>query len=197
MTRYRTLVADPPWPVRGHTWAKERADTARGNKGRPQGQYQTMSLDDICALTPPLADQAHGYIWAVANHVDWAYSVARAWGLEPVILWTWRKPGRGVGRFACNTEYVLVGRRGSRHGNPFGNTAEKYRSAVPGTCFDWPRGKHSEKPDQFFGLVESLSPGPRLELFARKPRLGWDVWGNEVTVALALNAILQGKAGSP
>ena len=29
-------------------------------------------------------------------------------------------------------------------------------------------------------LCEECSPGPYLELFARRPRLNWTVWGNEV-----------------
>jgi N6-adenosine-specific RNA methylase IME4 len=38
---------------------------------------------------------------------------------------------------------------------------------------------HSAKPEAFYDLVESVSPGPYLELFARRQRLGWDTWGNE------------------
>lgn len=48
-----------------------------------------------------------------------------------------------------------------------------------GRWFTWPRGRHSEKPEAFFDLVEQVSPGPYLELFARRQRLGWDTWGNE------------------
>lgn len=50
---------------------------------------------------------------------------------------------------------------------------------VDSRWFVWPRGRHSEKPEAFFDLVERVSPGPYLELFARRQRLGWDTWGNE------------------
>ena len=85
---------------------------------------------------------------------------------------TWAKPGLGVGRFQCNTEHVLICRKGSRTENSFGKTG--------GTWFNWKRGKHSEKPDEFFQLVEKVSPGPYLELFGRKNRPNWTVLGNEI-----------------
>lgn len=172
--KYRTIVADPPWtPTLGATWKSSYRD-----KARPQRHYSLMTVEKIAELAPPVADQAHLYLWALAQHVDWAYVVAEAWGFDPVILWTWRKPGLGTGRFQCNTEHVLVARRGSRHGNPFG-TGGRNAATTGGTCFDWPRAAHSVKPDEFYDLVERLSSGPRLELFARRQRLGWDSWGNE------------------
>lgn len=171
---YSTIVADPPWtPDLGATW-----ETRFTDKARPQKHYETMSLADIGAL--PVADlaapQAHLYLWALTQHVDWAYHVAREWGFEPVTMLTWCKPGLGVGRFRCNTEHVLLARRGSRHGNPFGQGG-RTAQATAGTWFEWPRSRHSEKPGQFFDLVEQVSPGPYVELFARAPRLGWDSWG--------------------
>jgi N6-adenosine-specific RNA methylase IME4 len=51
------------------------------------------------------------------------------------------------------------------------------RSRVDSTWWEWPRGRHSEKPPAFLDLVEQVSPGPYVELFARAPRLGWDHWG--------------------
>ena len=183
MTMYRTIVADPPWmPELGNTW-----NSSFNDKGRPHRQYPTMSVAEICALWVPSAAQAHLYLWAIAQHVDWAYEVARAWGFNPVILWTWRKPGLGVGRFRCNSEYILVCRKGSRHGNPFG-LGGRCAQATEGTVFDWPRGIHSEKPNEMFSLVEKLSPAPRLEMFARRERLGWDVWGNEVESDLLVSS---------
>lgn len=99
------------------------------------------------------------------QHVDWGYRVARAWGFEPQQMLTWCKPGLGTGQFQCNSESVLVCRKGGPTGNAFGKTL--------GTWFEWQRGRHSEKPADFFGLVERCSPGPRLEMFAR-------AWGNEI-----------------
>lgn len=65
---------------------------------------------------------AHLWLWVLSQHIDWGYMVARAWGFEPLQTLTWCKPGLGVGRFQCNTEHVLLCRKGGRHGNPFGPT---------------------------------------------------------------------------
>lgn len=167
--KFRTVVADPPWtPSLGSTWATRFTD-----KARPQKHYQTLTLEQIIAHKPDTEDQAHLWIWVLNQHVDWGYAVARAWGFEPQQMITWAKPGLGAGRFQCNTESVLVCRKGSRHGNPFGMTG--------GTWFNWPKGRHSEKPEPFYDLVERVSPGPYLEMYARQTRLGWSAFGDEVS----------------
>lgn len=165
---FRTVVADPPWtPSLGATWATRFTD-----KARPQKHYPTLSLDEIIAMQPDTTTQAHLWLWVLNQHVDWGYTVARAWGFDVWQMLTWCKPGLGTGRFQCNTEQVLVCRKGPRHGNPFGPTG--------GTYFNWPRGKHSEKPAAFYLLVEQVSPPPYLEMFARERRLGWASHGNQV-----------------
>lgn len=172
--RFKTVVIDPPWQPKLNKGFKNSK-----SKAYPSKFYPVMDVKEICEIRPPLASQSHLYIWCIAQHVDWAYEVARSWNAEPIILWTWKKPGLGVGRFRCNTEHILVTRVGSRHGNPFGEGG-RYAQATSGTCFEWDRGRHSEKPDGFYKLVEKLSPAPRLDMYARSPRDGWYVWGNEV-----------------
>lgn len=172
---YKTVVVDPPWqPELGETWNSRMRD-----KAGPQRFYQTLSLEEIIALRPRLDVQAHLYIWCLAAHADWGFQLARAWGGLPITMLTWKKPGLGVGRFRCNTEHIVVARVGPRHGNPFGSGG-RHAQGTNGTLFDWPRGRHSEKPDQFYELVERLSPAPRLDMYARKQRGGWSVWGNEI-----------------
>lgn len=166
--KYRCIVIDPPWtPSLGATWKTRFTD-----KARPQKHYKTLSLDDIKNIVPPMEKQCHVFIWGLNQHLDWAFELARHWHLEVVQILTWAKPGLGVGRFQCNSEQVLVCRHGTRHGNPFGATG--------GTWFNWLRGKHSEKPEEFFRLVEKISPEPRLEMYARKRRDGWDSFGDEL-----------------
>lgn len=168
MESYRTIVADPPWtPTLGATWATRFTD-----KSRPQKHYLTMSIGEIASLKVPSAKQSHLYLWVLNQHIDWGYTVARTWGFEPIQMLTWAKEGRGTGRFQCNSEQVLVCRKGSRHGNPFGVTG--------GTWFNWSRGRHSEKPEAFYQLIERCSPPAYLELFARTTRVGWHSWGDQV-----------------
>ena len=175
---YRTIVADPPWPVKdagprtpspNSTWANWYLD---GSKKVP---YSRMSIPAIGAL--PVADlaerDAHLYLWVVNEFVVDAYQIARWWGFKPVSLLTWCKSPRGLGFGGtfCNTsEFVLFCRRGSL-------TA---RRRWDSTWFAWPRsGEHSQKPEHFLDMVEQVSPGPYVELFARRHRLGWDVWGDQ------------------
>lgn len=166
---FRTVVADPPWDVKqGSTWKTRFTD-----KARPQRFYSTMSLEEIQAIKVPSDSKSHLYLWVVNQHLEWGWPVARAWGFnEYVQIFTWNKPGLGCGQFRCNTEQCLLFRKGGRRNNAFGQSA--------GTGFEWPRGKHSEKPNDFYSLVESMSPGPYLELFARRCRPGWTCMGNEV-----------------
>lgn len=139
----------------------------------PTNVYPLMSLEEINAAAPITAPLAHLWMWALPQHVDWAWNAARAWGFEPVHLLTWAKPGYGTGGFQANTEYIVLARKGGPKSNPFGR--------MPGTHFNWPRtNRHSAKPKEFFDLVERVSPGPYLEMFARVRRPGWDAWGNEI-----------------
>jgi N6-adenosine-specific RNA methylase IME4 len=160
--KYRTLVADPPWCFRS---AATKADARK--------HYQTMLTFDIMRLpVSSLAElDAHLWIWGVNGMIDTAFEVARAWNFEPVTMVTWCKRGPGVGHYLRNnTEHVVLCSRGKPMPPP-----EKPLS----TWYIWPRGPHSTKPDAFYDLVEQVSPGPYLELFARRNRLGWDTWGNE------------------
>ena len=172
---YSTVVADPSW-LPTMAVINGPASGIGAPKASPQRHYATLTVDEISGMAPATKTQAHLWIWCLSQHVDWGYQVARAWGFEPLQMLTWCKPGLGAGRFQCNTEQVLLCRKGTRHGNPFGMTR--------GTWFQWPRGKHSEKPEQFFDLVENVSPGPYLEMFARRRRAGWDAHGNEIETDL-------------
>jgi N6-adenosine-specific RNA methylase IME4 len=171
---FKTVVVDPPWtPEQGATWKTRFTD-----KARPQKHYQTLTLKEIINNAPPVEKKSHLYLWVLSQHINWGYYVAEQWGFKVVTMITWCKPGLGTGQFQCNTEHVLVCRKGSRHGNPFGKTG--------GTWFNWSRGRHSHKPDEFYQLVEHISPGPYLEMYARNSRIGWHVWGNEVESDICL-----------
>jgi N6-adenosine-specific RNA methylase IME4 len=123
-----------------------------------------------------IADQsAHLYLWTTNRHLHEAFHVAEAWGFRHAQTLVWTKIPLGSflgGAFGANVEFILFCRRG--------RLATKETS--PSAWFDWPRvgaGSHSRKPDAFLDLVEQVSPGPYLELFARRNRFGWDTWGDE------------------
>lgn len=174
--RFQTIVADPPWP-----YSLGRSNpTAKSVQGlRAHDHYEAMTLPEICALQPPAADNAHLYLWTTNAFMVEAHEVARAWGFEPKTICTWVKVCRDdpqrVSRktgywFRGATEHWLFCVRGSLKLQ----TAE----ALP-TAYLWPRLSHSVKPDVFYDLVEKASPGPYLEMFARRERVGWQTWGDQ------------------
>ncbi len=143
--------------------------------------YSTLTEAEISALPVATlaAKDAVLYLWTVNCQVEAAYRIVRAWGFTPKTLLTWAKTPRGLGlggTFTQTTEHVLFARRGR----------DLRTDRTDRTCWQWPRGSHSAKPEAFLDLVESVSPGPYLEMFARRNRLGWDTWGNEALEHVSL-----------
>lgn len=176
---YQTIVADPPWPQKGGGSLMGRAgflDT--GGKSIPL-PYKTMSVEEIKALDIPAGPNAHLYLWTTSGFLADAFGVLRAWGFtySTTLVWAKAPIGFGLGgAYGIATEFVLFARRGSLPAN----------GRVGRNWFTWKRPydergkpKHSAKPPGFFEMVESVSPGPRLEMFARGERPGWDVHGDE------------------
>ncbi|HEY8502775.1 MAG TPA: MT-A70 family methyltransferase [Solirubrobacterales bacterium] len=164
MTRYATIVADPPWPILG----------PGGSRSRVKPPYPLMQLEQIKLLrvSEVALEDGHLYLWTTQQFVCESRKVAEAWGFAPTTLHVWCKPGLGAGgRFRPNTEYFWFCERGYRR-------LPVLRRDL-GTWHRWSRGAHSNKPDSFFDLVESVSPGPYLEIFARQERAGWHSWGDE------------------
>jgi N6-adenosine-specific RNA methylase IME4 len=139
-----------------------------------------MTVDAIANLpVNSLADDnCHLYLWTIDQFLlDGSTArVAKAWGFPVGRLMVWKKSHYGLGTFPRpQHEAVLVCRRGSE---PFSvrNIGSVFDAPIP---FMGGLRLHSAKPESFFDLVEVNSPGPRLEMFARRQRLGWDTWGNE------------------
>lgn len=156
-TSFATVVIDPPW----------RYDNT-ATRGAAEDHYGTMSLDELAALRVPVAENAHVYLWVTNPFIREGFGLLDAWGLTYKTCLTWCKPQIGMGNyFRGTTEHVLFAMKGRLPTN---------RNDVP-THFVANRTKHSAKPESFYDLVESCSPGPYLEMFARRRRFGWHVWG--------------------
>jgi N6-adenosine-specific RNA methylase IME4 len=168
---YSTIVADPPWAYRQQQG--RILTSANRSATRPDAQYQRMTADEVAALPVGdlAADNAHLYLWTTNPILPESFPVLEAWGFNYVTTLTWRKIGTlGMGYyFRGDTEHVLFGVRGSLPIEP----SNRRRN-----WFEAPKSKHSAKPAAFGDLVEAVSPGPYVELFARAPRLGWDSWGH-------------------
>lgn len=168
--KYRTIVVDPPWPVR-----QPPKKFGKGTINSPL-PYKTMTVDEICKLPiSNIADKScHLYLWTVNRFVRSAYDIVEFWGFTPAMLLTWCKSPMGIGpgrQYASTTEFILFAWCGPQEREP---------KRIERNWWQWPRGKHSQKPEAFQDIVEQVSPPPYIELFARRYRLGWDVWGNEV-----------------
>lgn len=139
--------------------------------------YKQMGLEQIAALpVAGLADEnCDLYLWTTQRYLPHAFGVLEAWGFRYCQTLVWCKPpaGTGQGGLYCPTnEFLLLGRRGKM---PAGKTRKD------STWWNIKRTlRHSKKPEFFQDLIEEQSDGPRVELFARRPRDGWDIWGDEV-----------------
>lgn len=165
--RYRAILADPPWDVH-----------QRGNRGADQ-HYPLMSTAQICALDVAklAAEACHLWLWSTNNALPDAQQVIAAWGFRYINLLTWVKPRLGLGQYLRNaTEQLLFAVRGS--------APIRFRSQP--TWLFAPVQEHSHKPGEQYAIIERCSPGPYLELFARRRRPGWHCWGNEVDADVVL-----------
>lgn len=171
---FSTVLADPPWRFSNRT-GKVAPEHKR------LGRYATMSLDEIKALpvADVCADNAHLYLWVPNALLPEGLEVMKAWGFKYVsnIVWAKRRKdggpdGRGVGFYFRNvTELILFGVKGHMR------TLAPGRSQV--NMIETRKREHSRKPDEQYQLIESCSPGPYLELFARYPQPNWKCWGAE------------------
>ena len=140
---------------------------------------KTLSLDNLFvfllvfnSLKLSKAQQRKALSWGIFGALVFRAALIFA-GTSAIEQWKWLREWLGVTPGSELDSLVLSENesKGQRVAPPL--------EQVPSRWFEWPRGRHSEKPEAFLDLVESVSPGPYLELFARRNRLGWDTWGNE------------------
>lgn len=173
--RFGTILADPPWQFQNRT-GKIAPEHRRLKR------YETMSLDDICALpvTNIADDPAHLYLWVPNALLPDGLRVMESWGFRYVSNIIWHKirkdggsDGRGVGFYFRNvTEILLFGVRGKN-----ARTLAPGRSQV--NMVQSRKREHSRKPDEQYEIIEECSWGPFVELFARGRRPGWTTWGDQ------------------
>lgn len=173
--RFATILADPPWQFQNKT-GKVAPEHKRLNR------YNTMTLETICELPVESvsAEIAHLYLWVPNALLPEGLRVLSAWGFQYKSNLVWHKirkdggpDGRGVGFYFRNTTEIIL----------FGVRGKKARTLPPGrsqvNIIRAMKREHSRKPDEQYGIIESCSPGPYLELFGRGSRKGWTTWGNQ------------------
>lgn len=179
--KYGVIYADPAWSFRNKRTGGTMCSGAVAH-------YDVMSLEEICAL--PVAEIAAEncvlFMWWVGSQPEEALAVVEAWGFELKTMtgFTWVKKTKhwrdffGMGfytRQGCENCLIAVRGRPKR-------VSASVRAVVKARV-----GVHSEKPQVFRDrIVELMGDVPRVELFARVPTPGWDVWGNEVESSICL-----------
>jgi N6-adenosine-specific RNA methylase IME4 len=165
--KWPLLLADPPWNF--HVWSPDKLTS------HPANEYPVMSHDEICALpiSGLAADDCVLFMWTTGPCLEEAFAVLKAWGFEYKSQLVWDKEIPGMGFWARGQhEPLLIATRGNPPLPP--------QEAVPASVIRERRREHSRKPEASYTIIECMYPDlPKLELFARQARPGWDVWGNE------------------
>ncbi|MGF6981389.1 N6-adenosine-specific RNA methylase IME4 [Paraburkholderia atlantica] len=164
--RYGCIVIDPPWDMQ---------KIEREVRPRQAGfDYPVMSEEQLAAFDVPAiaADDCHLFCWTTQKHLPVALRLVDAWGFRYVFLMVWHKAGgfQPVGLPQYNCEFIVYARRGSPQ---FADTK------AFNVCFEAPRREHSRKPDFFYELVARVTEGPRIDVFSREAREGFEQFGNE------------------
>lgn len=164
--KYRVIVIDPPWQME-----KIERD-ARPNQ--VAFDYPTMTPEQLRAF--PVShwadDDCHMFCWTTHKHLPLAIQLMDFWGFRYVLTMVWHKPGgfQPVGLPQYNCEFVVYARRGA---------PQFIDTKAFNCCFQAPRREHSRKPDEFYDVIRRVTAGPRIDVFSREERDGFDTWGNE------------------
>lgn len=167
--RYRTLYIDPPWPEVGG------GRIVRGC----QRHYPPMKVSAIIALNLGAygLPDSHCYLWVTNNYLEDGLELMNSMMYRYITTITWTKDRIGLGQYYRGlTEHCLFGVRGRIPYRylPNGKRAQGV------TGFFEKKGEHSAKPKTMRQMIERVSPGPYIEMFARERTPGWTVWGDEV-----------------
>lgn len=164
--KYETIVIDPPWQME-----KIERDVA---PNQVAFEYPTMSESELAELDVPsiASDDCHLFCWTTHKFLPSAMRLIEAWGFRYVYLGTWHKNGgfQPFGLPQYNSEFYVYARKGTPR---FADTKQFF------TCFQAQRREHSRKPDEFYDVIRRVTDGPRIDVFSRELREGFDQFGNE------------------
>src|SRR5271166_1252087 len=167
---YETIVVDPPWPM-----VKIERDVRPNQVGF---DYPTMSLEELSNFSSTLnkmaADNCHLFMWTTQKHLPTALNLVDHYGFHYVLAMVWHKAGgyQPTGLPQYNCEFIVYARKGT----PKFVTTQGFFC-----CLNGARREHSRKPDEFYDMIRLVTRGPRIDIFSREPRDGFDQYGNETT----------------
>lgn len=160
---FQVIVIDPPWPYSQSEY--------NAYSHRVANPYNSMSIEEIMTMDIPADVNCSLWLWATNSFLHDAFHILEAWAFEYKTMLTWFKQKTGVGNYLRGqTEHCLL----ATIGNPI------FTHLAQGTALEAKARGNSEKPDEFYDLVNGLCPGNKLDIFARKQREGWQVYGNQL-----------------
>lgn|SRR5262245_35726865 len=163
--KYRIVYADPPWDYGAHAQPDYQTEQ--------RDHYPVQTVEQICAVPVSswVEDNAVLFLWVTSPILEKSFAVIRAWGFEYKASFVWDKIKHNMGHYnSVRHELLLICTRGSCHPD-----SQQLIDSVQSI----ERGKHSEKPVEFYDIIETLyTHGRKLEIYARNRRDGWDVYGH-------------------
>ena len=165
--KFGCIYADPPWLYDN-----------QGTRAATRNHYDGLTVDELCELPVKqlAADDAHLHLWTTNAFLFDAPRIFAAWGFEFRSSLVWIKPQMGIGNYWRNSHELLLS---AIRGN-----AKRFNDHSIMSWLKCDRGVHSAKPEQVRSFIERASPGPYLEMFARRDVHGWTVWGDDVKQCL-------------
>lgn len=166
--KYRCIVIDPPWDVQ--KYERDVRPNQSSDLDYPTLTHEQIAEFDIGGMSSD--DGCHLFCWTTQKHLPPTLEIIEQWGFKYCLVMVWHKNGgpQPFGLPQYNCEFVVYARRGAPD---FRDTKQFF------TCFNAPRREHSRKPDEFYELIERVTYGPRIDIFSRESRNGFDQFGNE------------------